>query len=174
MKTISLLGRGALLTASACLMLACNDVNGAHSGSNNAPVAAASPAASLPVAAATPAQAEDTIPRIKPEEAKKLVDEGKAVLVDVRGPDAYKMNHIKGALEVQLSRIEAGDYGNLPKNKRIIAYCSCGAEQTSKRAAELLEKAGYKGASALLGGNQAWESAGYPVEKAPAAAPARQ
>lgn len=172
MKTISLLGCGALLAASTCLTLACHDANGAYSQPNNA--AAANPAAS--VAAATPAQAAaDAVPRIKPEEAKKLVDEGKAVLVDVRGPDAYKSNHIKGALEVQLTRIEAGDYGNLPKNKRIIAYCSCGAEQTSKRAAELLEKAGYKGASALLGGNQAWESAGYPVEKAAAAAaPSKQ
>lgn len=174
MKTISLLGCGALLAASACLTLACHDANGAYSQPNNAPAAAAaSPVAS--VAAATPAQAAaDAVPRIKPEEAKKLVDEGKAVLVDVRGPDAYKSNHIKGALEVQLTRIEAGDYGNLPKNKRIIAYCSCGAEQTSKRAAELLEKAGYTGASALLGGNQAWESAGYPVEKAAAAAPSKQ
>jgi len=55
----------------------------------------------------------------------------------------------------------------LPKDKRIIAYCSCGAEQTSARAASLLQQAGFKDASALLGGTSAWESSGGPMEKAP-------
>lgn len=169
MKTIALFGRGALLTASACLMLACDYSNGA----SNQPSTAASPAAnaSLPSPAPT---VEDLIPRIKPEEAKQLVDAGKAVIIDVRGADAYKAAHIKGALDVPLTRLEAGDFTGVPKNKRIIAYCSCGAEQTSKRAAEILEKAGFRGASALLGGNQAWESAGYPMEKAAPASAAKQ
>ncbi len=64
------------------------------------------------------------MPRIRPEEAKKLVDEGKAVIIDVRGTDAYKLAHVKGSLDYALAKIEAKDFSGLPKNKRIIAYCT--------------------------------------------------
>jgi Rhodanese-like domain len=68
--------------------------------------------------------AEDQMPRINVEEAKKLVAEGKAVIIDVRGSDSYKASHIKGALDVPMKKLEAGDFKDLPKDKRIIAYCS--------------------------------------------------
>lgn len=64
------------------------------------------------------------MPRIRPEEAKKLVDDGKAIIVDVRGTEAYKISHVKGALDYPLTKIEASDFSGLPKNKRIIAYCT--------------------------------------------------
>jgi 3-mercaptopyruvate sulfurtransferase SseA len=86
--------------------------------------------ATTPVAVTTPPtpvptqNPEDKMPRISAEEAKKLVDSGKAVIIDVRGPDAYKLSHIKGSLEYGLAKIEAKDFSGLPKNKRIIAYCT--------------------------------------------------
>lgn len=67
--------------------------------------------------------AEDKMPRVKVEEAKKMVAKGKAVIIDVRGAEAYKMSHIKGALDVPLNKLEARDFKNLPKDKVIIAYC---------------------------------------------------
>jgi Rhodanese-like domain len=71
-----------------------------------------------------PQNAEDKMPRITVEEARKLVAEGKAVIIDVRGSDSYKSSHIKGALDFPLKKLEAGDFTNLPKDKRIIAYCT--------------------------------------------------
>jgi Rhodanese-like domain len=71
-----------------------------------------------------PQNAEDKMPRINVEETKKLVAEGKAVIIDVRGSDSYKSSHIKGALDFPLKKLEAGDFTGLPKDKRIIAYCS--------------------------------------------------
>jgi hypothetical protein len=68
--------------------------------------------------------AEDQMPRINVEEAKKLVAEGKAVIIDVRGSDSYKASHIKGALDIPMKKLEAGDFTDLPKDKRIIAYCT--------------------------------------------------
>lgn len=64
------------------------------------------------------------MPRMRPEEAKKLVDEGKAIIVDVRGTEAFKLSHIKGSLDYVLGKFESGDFSGLPKGKRIITYCT--------------------------------------------------
>jgi hypothetical protein len=71
-----------------------------------------------------PQNAEDKIPRVKVDEAKKMIAEGKAIIIDVRGADAYKMSHIKGALDVPLTKLDTGEIKDLPKDKLIIAYCS--------------------------------------------------
>lgn len=126
MKIISLWRRGALLAAGACLALACNNVKGSHNQPSQAAASpAANQAANVPPPETAPTQnPEDKMPRIKPDEAKKLVEEGKAIIIDVRGSEAYKQAHIKGALDIHLSDLEAGKFDNLPKNKRIIAYCT--------------------------------------------------
>ena len=111
------------------------------------------------------------MPRIKVQEAKTAVDKGEAVLVDVRGIDSYRIAHIKGALDHSLTKMEQGDFKDLPKDKRIIAYCSCPTEHSSARAALVLQKAGFKDAAALVGGNMAWEAAGYEMIKSAPSSP---
>jgi hypothetical protein len=123
MKLFSFFGRGALILASAGLALACSkmDASSRMANTTTTPVAVTTP----PVPASAPAQnPEDKMPRIGVEEAKKLVDAGKAVIIDVRGTEAYKTAHVKGALDYPLPKIEAKDFSGLPKNKRIIAYCT--------------------------------------------------
>ena len=66
---------------------------------------------------------EDKMPRVKVEDAKKLIEEGKAIIIDVRGAEAYKISHVKGALDVPLNKLEAGDFKDLPTDKTLIAYC---------------------------------------------------
>jgi rhodanese-related sulfurtransferase len=105
------------------------------------------------------------VPRITVEELKKLMAEQKVVVVDVRSPDAYNIGHIKGSINLPLDKIQAGDYKDLPRDKRIITYCSCGAEQSSATATSLLEKAGYKNGATLLGGTNAWQQSGGEMEK---------
>jgi rhodanese-related sulfurtransferase len=162
MKIPSTFCRLSLTVAIAALMFACTKPGAADNPMNAAPATAANSSNH-----AFPVQnPEDKIARIKAEEAKRLVSENKAVIIDVRGTDAYKLTHIKGALDVPLKKIEAGDFAGLPKDKVIISYCTCGAEQTSSRAAVLLEKAGFKNTAALLGGMGAWQSAGGQIEKA--------
>ena len=63
------------------------------------------------------------MPRVKVEDAKKMIAEGKAIIIDVRGAEAYKMSHIKGALDIPLTKLEARDFKDLPKDKILIAYC---------------------------------------------------
>ena len=61
--------------------------------------------------------------RIERDAAIKLVDEKKAVFVDVRPKDAYDTGHIKGAMNIPLSDLLAR-MKELPTNKEIIAYCA--------------------------------------------------
>ena len=65
------------------------------------------------------------VPRVSVDQAKAAFDSGEAVIVDVRGAEAYARSHIAGALEVSLSAIQT-DPANLPldKNKWIITYCT--------------------------------------------------
>lgn len=121
MKVFSLLSRGALILASACLALACSKLAASTAPAGTTAVATPDAAAAAPAPSQNP---EDKMPRIRPEEAKKLVDDGKAVIIDVRGTEAYKISHIKGSIDYPLTKVEAGDFTGLPKGKRIIAYCT--------------------------------------------------
>ena len=74
-------------------------------------------------AATSLAQASDDARRITPDEVRDLLKKNKAVLVDVRGVEAYKAGHIKSALSIPFSEI--GERAKeLPRDKMIIAYCS--------------------------------------------------
>jgi 3-mercaptopyruvate sulfurtransferase SseA len=61
--------------------------------------------------------------RIERDQAIKLVKEGKAVWVDVRGKDQYDLGHIKGAINLPLSEVIAR-VRELPPKKEIITYCA--------------------------------------------------
>ena len=69
------------------------------------------------------AQEGDGVRRITPQEARELIEKGKAIIVDVRGEDSYKAGHVKGARWIQLNDIEAR-VKDLPGDKIIITYCS--------------------------------------------------
>jgi phage shock protein E len=109
--------------------------------------------------------AEGQVPRITVEELKKLMAEQQVVVVDVRSVDAYNTGHIKGAINLPLGKIQSGEYKDLPRDKRVITYCSCGAEQSSAAATLLLEKAGFKNGATLLGGTNAWQQSSGEMEK---------
>ncbi|HET9227145.1 MAG TPA: rhodanese-like domain-containing protein [Thermoanaerobaculia bacterium] len=73
-----------------------------------------------------PPAAQDTVasvPRISAADAKKAVDAGKAILVDVRGAVAYQEEHAKGAIHMPTYEI-ATRMSELPKDKQIITYCT--------------------------------------------------
>jgi rhodanese-related sulfurtransferase len=140
---------------------------GLAAGCHKAETTGASASMPEPATPAVAQRPEDKMPRIKAPEAMKAVADGAAVLIDVRGTDAYRLQHIKGSLDVPLQKLEGKDFMNLPKDKQIIAYCTCPTENSSARAALLLDQGGYKNVAALVGGLHAWEAAGGAIEKAP-------
>lgn len=123
MKMILKLGGGTLITAMMISAAGCSK-SGVAKNIADATRASAPPAKSAAPIPSNPQSAEDKMPRIKVEEAKQLLAEGKAIIIDVRGTDTYKASHIKGALDIPMGKVESGDLKDLPKDKRIIAYCS--------------------------------------------------
>jgi rhodanese-related sulfurtransferase len=121
--------------------------------------AASSPAASTP-RSDDPA---DNTQRITLAEAKKDFDAGNVVFVDTRAEVQYKSERIKGSINMPLEAFETR-YKTIPADKKIIAYCSWPSEHTSASLVAELNKKGIGNAYALVGGTQAWKTAGYPME----------
>jgi hypothetical protein len=123
MNTNLKLGVSALTISMAITAAGCAK-SGASTATAGATAAGGSAAQSTTAIPPSTQNAEDKIPRVKVEDAKKMVAEGKAIIIDVRGVDAYKLSHIKGALDVPLTKLNGDDFNDLPKDKLIIAYCS--------------------------------------------------
>ncbi len=74
-------------------------------------------------AAPAPEQSLDSAKRISREDAIKLVQQNKAVFVDVRSKETYDAEHIKGALSMPLSEL-MNHLRDVPPGKMIITYCA--------------------------------------------------
>jgi len=69
-------------------------------------------------------KADADVPRINVQDAKAAVDRDEAVIVDSRPEDAYKTEHIAGAINIPLGTGAEEKFASLPKGKNIIVYCS--------------------------------------------------
>lgn len=63
------------------------------------------------------------VPRIPVQEAKKDYDAGVAFIIDSRDANAYNQEHIKGAINIPSGAADS-DYSQVPRDKKIIVYCS--------------------------------------------------
>ena len=61
--------------------------------------------------------------RITPADLRQLLKKGDAVVIDVRGEDAYKAGHVRGAKNIPFAQI-ADRVAELPPDKLIATYCS--------------------------------------------------
>ena len=78
---------------------------------------------------------------ITPEEAARLLrEEPGATLVDVREPDEHAREHIPGARNLPLSRLEREELA-MPAGRPVLFHCRSGA-RTEGNAARLAAKAG--------------------------------
>ncbi len=97
-------------------------------------------------------QAEEAKPNEKPlADVKKEIQEGKAVIVDVREQTEWDAGHVKDAKLVPLSALKAGksDLSALPKDKIIYTYCVRGVRAAT--AAGILKEKGYQATSLKRG-----------------------
>ena len=115
--------------------------------------------------AAAPAETPPSpanVPFVEPADAKKLVDANGAAALDVRDADAYIASHIPGALQIPLARVE-GEIPYLPKDKPLIAYCTCPHDEAAIEAVQIMQHGGMTNARVLHGGLQEWTRLGYPT-----------
>jgi rhodanese-related sulfurtransferase len=107
------------------------------------------------------------IKSIDPISLKKRLDEGSAVLIDIREPHEHAREHIEGARLVPLSRFNAEDFGEV-EDKTAVFHCHSGG-RTSANARLLISK-GFRDAYHLGGGIVAWKTAGLPTKSGQGAA----
>ena len=74
---------------------------------------------------------------------KNAVDEGKAVIVDVREKSEWDTNHVKGAIFLPLSEFKETKKApaGIPKDKPVFVHCAVG--RRAMAAAEILKTQGY-------------------------------
>ena len=100
-------------------------------------------------------------------ELKKMIESGEKgfVIVDVQPAGAYKIGHIKGAINFPWDQ-DLKSAGKLPKDKLLILYCDCSHEEDSiDTATQLQDKWDYTNIKLLQGGWSGWVELGYPMEK---------
>ncbi|MBK1712207.1 rhodanese-like domain-containing protein [Rubrivivax gelatinosus] len=99
---------------------------------------------------------------VAPNEAVRLINREKGVLIDVCEPDEYDKGHAVGARNIPLGAL--ADAKGLPGNKTLPILLLCASGARAGRAAAQLRKAGYEKAVAVAGGNAGWREANLPLE----------
>lgn len=99
---------------------------------------------------------------VSAKQVQEWLGSGRAVLIDVREPDEFQREHIKGAVLMPLSRFDAAKAAGLASaGQRVVMQCKSG-----KRSADACRMAGGAGyqVSMLSGGIEGWKREGLPVE----------
>jgi rhodanese-related sulfurtransferase len=105
----------------------------------------------------TEASPTDRLPDVDPGRAAQLLEQGEAVLLDVREPQEWAAGHAPQAEHLPLGLLTPEA---VPQDRPIIAVCRSG--NRSGKAADALAAAGVH-VHNLAGGMKAWSQAGLPV-----------
>ncbi len=89
-------------------------------------------------------------------DVQRLIKRGDAVLIDVRPPEEFVHGHIDGAISIPVDEL-ASRLKELPRSKRIVAYCRGAYCLFADEAVALLRERGYD-AMRLEGGWPEWAS----------------
>ena len=98
---------------------------------------------------------------INPEEAKILIDEGKAFLIDVREDEEWAAGKIPGAIHAPLSRFKENDFP-AQEDRTAIFHCRSGKRTTDYFG--LFLTVGYETVVHMEEGILGWAQRGYDVE----------
>jgi rhodanese-related sulfurtransferase len=111
---------------------------------------------------------------ISAEELKaKVAGNESLVVIDVRSSNAFADSDrkIKGAIHVKLRRLEHrlsfAPLKEMPRDRQVVTYCSCPADEASISAARVMLENGFKNVRALKGGWLEWLRVNGQTEKKP-------
>jgi len=91
-----------------------------------------------------------------------MIDQGRAVVIDVREPDEAARERIAGSRLNPLTRFNPAD---VPADNGQTVVLHCKGGRRSVEAAARLMAAGHADVTCLKGGLDAWKAAGLPTEK---------
>ena len=122
-------------------------------------------AALLLSASAAWAEEAAAVKNIAPEEAAKLLQEKKDVVVlDIRTADEFKEGHIAGAKNIDfLDSNFAQELGKLEKEKTYLVHCASGGRST--KSLKIFGEQKFGKILHLDSGFSGWQKAGKPIEK---------
>ena len=107
---------------------------------------------------------KDSIQVLSIAQFEKLSSKKKSKIIDVRTPEEVAEGHLVGATTVNfLGANFAAEVQELNKNKTYLLYCRSGSR--TRKAADAMQKMGFKHVYMLEGGITAWKEAGKAVEK---------
>lgn len=97
---------------------------------------------------------------------RDMLDGALPVVVDVRSPAARLLDSrvIPGALLADLDGVHRA-LADVPRDRALVIYCSCPNEVSAAKAAQLLISLGYRQVRPLEGGLDAWDAAGYSIDR---------
>ncbi|MGH3051398.1 MAG: molybdopterin-synthase adenylyltransferase MoeB [Gaiellaceae bacterium] len=108
-------------------------------------------------------QVKEEIEEIGGAQARELVEEGEAAVVDVRERDEWEEGHLPRAVLIPRGNLESRIEGAVPdKSHPVLLYCASG--NRSAFAAKTLEELGYENVLSLAGGFTDWKRNGFPFE----------
>lgn len=95
----------------------------------------------------------DEFKEIPVDAARKILDSGRALFLDIRDPASYEAAHVPGAL--RLSDANVKDFvAKTDKAKPVVVYCYHG--NTSKGAGAYLLNQGFQEVYSVIGGFARW------------------
>ena len=89
----------------------------------------------------------------------------KITLVDVLSEESYKEDHIPGAINIPLRKLEQMAEHHLDKQEIIVVYCGSYSCQKSTKAARKLLELGYENTLDFKAGKRGWQHTGLGLEK---------
>lgn len=112
-----------------------------------------------------PSPAAFKVTNVSVQEARAMIDGG-AVVVDVRGKEAFDARHIPGALNVPLDTLRNAIPLALARSiaAPVVVYCGDGA-RIGPEGTSILNKGGFSKAVNMKSGIQGWADAGLAVAK---------
>jgi len=94
-----------------------------------------------------------------PQDAASLLEQGAALLIDVREAAEHAKERIEGAIHIPLS---AFDPTSLPKDKPLVVHCLGG--NRSQQVASYLIQLGFADVHNLVGGIMGWKKTGLATQ----------
>jgi rhodanese-related sulfurtransferase len=101
---------------------------------------------------------------VNPTQAVQLLNQNKAVVLDIRSSQQFEQGHILGAINLSVTELNQSS-GRLEKYKQRPLIVTCDTGGKSPAAATALRKRGFTQVYILSGGLQAWRNASMPLTK---------
>lgn len=126
-------------------------------------LAACGGASATPEVSSAPEIDLSTLPvDLQPSDVNSLRENPGVVVIDVREQYEYDEGHIPGVTLIPLGSIP-NRLNEIPTDKQIVFVCRSG--NRSNQATQFLQQQGFDNVHNMLGGMNAWQKAGYKVER---------